>query len=43
LSETPGEIKWSGPGLGEHNEEIYTEFMNFSFEKFKKLKEQGVI
>ncbi|PUB06731.1 CaiB/BaiF CoA-transferase family protein [Paenisporosarcina sp. OV554] len=43
LSETPGEIKWSGPSLGEHNEEIYTEFMNFSFEKFKKLKEQGVI
>ncbi|WP_019414806.1 CaiB/BaiF CoA-transferase family protein [Paenisporosarcina sp. TG20] len=43
LSETPGEIKWSGPRLGEHNEEIYTEFMNFSFEKFKKLKEQGVI
>ena len=43
LSETPGEIKWSGPSLGEHNEEIYTEFMNFSFDKFKKLKEEGVI
>ncbi|MEI4768135.1 CoA transferase [Psychrobacillus sp. FJAT-51614] len=43
LSVTPGEINWSGPSLGEHNEEIYTEFMNFSFDKFKKLKEQGVI
>jgi len=43
LSETPGEIKWSGPSLGEHNKEIYTEFMNFSFEEFKKLKEQGVV
>ena len=43
LSETPGEINWSGPSLGQHNEEIYTEFMNFSFEEFKKLKEQGVI
>jgi crotonobetainyl-CoA:carnitine CoA-transferase CaiB-like acyl-CoA transferase len=43
LSETPGEIIWSGPSLGQHNEEIYTEFMNFSFEEFKKLKEQGVI
>lgn len=43
LSETPGEIKWSGPSLGQHNEEIYTEFMNFSFDEFKKLKEQGVI
>ena len=43
LSGTPGDIMWNGPGLGEHNEEIYTEFMNFSIEDFKKLKEQGVI
>ncbi|MGI2327547.1 CaiB/BaiF CoA transferase family protein [Planococcus sp. YIM B11945] len=43
LSETPGEIKWSGPSLGEHNQEIYTEFMNFSFEEFKELKDKGVI
>ena len=43
LSETPGEIKWNGPKLGEHNEEIYTEFMNFTIEDFKELKERGVI
>jgi crotonobetainyl-CoA:carnitine CoA-transferase CaiB-like acyl-CoA transferase len=43
LSETPGEINWNGPRLGEHNEEIFTEFLNFSFEDFKNLKEQGVI
>lgn len=43
LSETPGEIMWNGPALGEHNEEIYKEFMNFSFEKFKHLKEIGAI
>jgi crotonobetainyl-CoA:carnitine CoA-transferase CaiB-like acyl-CoA transferase len=43
LSDTPGEIKWNGPRLGEHNEEIYSDYLNFSFEDFKKLKEQGVI
>ena len=25
LSETPGEVRWSGPRLGEHNEEVYGE------------------
>lgn len=43
LSGTPGDIDWNGPTLGEHNEEIYTEFMDFSFEDFKKLKEKGII
>ncbi|HJF31931.1 MAG TPA: CoA transferase [Sporosarcina psychrophila] len=43
LSGTPGGIEWNGPTLGEHNEEIYTEFMNFSIEDFKRLKEQGVV
>jgi crotonobetainyl-CoA:carnitine CoA-transferase CaiB-like acyl-CoA transferase len=43
LSDTPGEIKWNGPSLGEHNKEIYSEYLNFSFEDFKNLKEQGVI
>ena len=23
LSETPGDVKWSGPTIGEHNEEVY--------------------
>lgn len=43
LSRTPGDIEWIGPKLGEHNEDILTEFMNFSFEDFKRLKEDGVI
>lgn len=43
LSGTPGDIDWNGPSHGEHNEEIYTEFMNFSFEDFKRLKEQGIV
>lgn len=43
LSETPGEIEWLGPKLGEHNEEVYSEYMEFSFEDFKRLKEEGII
>lgn len=43
LSETPGDIEWLGPKLGEHNDQIYSEYMNFSFEDFKRLKEEGVI
>ncbi|WP_152656672.1 CaiB/BaiF CoA-transferase family protein [Oceanobacillus sp. CFH 90083] len=43
LSETPGTIETNGPALGEHNEEIYKEFLNFSYEDFKRLKEGGII
>ncbi|MDM8100645.1 MULTISPECIES: CaiB/BaiF CoA transferase family protein [Oceanobacillus] len=43
LSETPGEIEANGPMLGQHNEEIYKEFLNFSYEDFKRLKEGGII
>lgn len=43
LSETPGDIDWLGPKLGEHNDEIYSEYMDFSFEDFKRLKEEGII
>lgn len=43
LSKTPGKIEWSGPKLGEHNGEIYKEFLDFSYNDFKKLKEEGVI
>lgn len=43
FSETPGEIKWAGPALGEHNEEIYKQWLNKSEEELIRLKEDGVI
>lgn len=43
LSETPGGIESNGPTLGEHNDEIYKEFLNFSYEDFKRLKKGGII
>src|SRR5699024_2622742 len=43
MSETPGEVKWTGPELGEHNEEIYKELLNIDDEKYAILKEKGII
>ncbi|MCA1718233.1 MAG: CoA transferase [Actinobacteria bacterium] len=42
LSETPGEVKWSGPQLGEHNEEVYGE-LGMDKRRLGELAEKGVI
>jgi crotonobetainyl-CoA:carnitine CoA-transferase CaiB-like acyl-CoA transferase len=42
LSETPGEVKWSGPQLGEHNEEVYRE-LGIDEERLEELKAEGVV
>lgn len=43
FSETPGEIKWVGPCLGEHNAEVYEEFLGFGKDKLNELKAKGII
>ena len=43
FSETPGEVRWIGPELGEHNEEIYKELLGVSDEQMEKMKEQNII
>ena len=43
LSETPGEINALGPGLGEHNGEIYGGLLGLSEGEIIKLKKDGVI
>jgi crotonobetainyl-CoA:carnitine CoA-transferase CaiB-like acyl-CoA transferase len=43
LSETPGQINWTGPEIGEHNQEIYQELLNFSEDDYKQLQKKGVI
>jgi crotonobetainyl-CoA:carnitine CoA-transferase CaiB-like acyl-CoA transferase len=43
LSETPGETQWTGPTLGEHNEEVYGQLLGFSSEQLAQLKQVGVI
>lgn len=42
LSETPGEIQWSGPRLGEHNAEVYAE-LGIGKEELEELSEKGVL
>jgi crotonobetainyl-CoA:carnitine CoA-transferase CaiB-like acyl-CoA transferase len=42
LSETPGEVEWSGPTLGEHNEEVYGE-LGIGKDRLDELSEKGVV
>lgn len=43
FSETPGEIKWVGPQLGEHNDEIYEGLLGFSQSVCAELHVERVI
>lgn len=44
LSRTPGEVKWLGPAsLGEHNDEIYKDFLGYDDAKLARLKELEII
>lgn len=42
FSETPGQVKWVGPKLGEHTEEVYKS-IGILEDELKQLKEKGVI
>ncbi len=43
FSETPGSIRWVGPKLGEHNEEVFGGLLGYSKEKLAAMKEEGAI
>jgi crotonobetainyl-CoA:carnitine CoA-transferase CaiB-like acyl-CoA transferase len=43
LSETPGDIDWIGPRLGQHNEEVLIKTLNLSKEDIEALKNKGII
>jgi formyl-CoA transferase len=43
LSATPGEIKWIGPKMGAHNQEIYEEMLGLDVAELNALKEKGII
>lgn len=42
MSQTPGSIRWSGPRLGEHNEEVFAE-LGLDGERLRELSERGVV
>jgi crotonobetainyl-CoA:carnitine CoA-transferase CaiB-like acyl-CoA transferase len=43
LSRTPGEIRFTGPHLGQHNHEIYVDFLGLSEERYDALRQKGVV
>ena len=43
LSETPGKVRWTGPALGQHNEEVYGKLLGLSPEERNGLRERGTI
>ena len=43
LSETPGKVRWTGPALGQHNDEVYGEVLGLSEEQRNDLRERGTI
>ena len=43
LSETPGEIRWLGPSLGAHNDEIFRGRLGLSDEELQRLHANGTI
>ncbi len=43
LSDTPGEVRWVGPELGEHSDEVLTGVLGKSDQEITKLRDAGVV
>ena len=43
LTETPGEVRWTGPALGQHNDEVYGELLGLDGEERGTLRERGIV
>ncbi|MCZ6854075.1 MAG: CoA transferase [Gammaproteobacteria bacterium] len=43
LSETPGSIRWAGPELGEHNEEVFQRLLGMDDAELLDLHERGIV
>jgi crotonobetainyl-CoA:carnitine CoA-transferase CaiB-like acyl-CoA transferase len=43
LSETPGEVRWTGPLLGQHNDEVFKGLLGMSEEDVAGLRERGIV
>ena len=43
LSDTPGEVKWVGPKLGEHNDEVFGGLLGLPDERVAELRDAGIV
>lgn len=43
LSETPGEIQWAGPELGQHNDEIYRDLLGLDADTIEDYQSRGIM
>ena len=43
FSETPGAVEHAGPSLGQHNLQVYSEWLGYSPEEVSRLEQLGVI
>ena len=43
MTETPLDLRWRAPRIGEHNEEIYTKELGMSADELQALKASGII
>ena len=43
FSETPGEIRWTGPKLGQHNDEVFKDLVGMGEEDLTRLRERGIV
>jgi formyl-CoA transferase len=43
LSDTPGRVRWVGPELGEHTDEVLASALGKSPEEIDKLREAGIV
>ena len=43
MSQTPGQVHWPSPTLGQHNRQIYRELLGLADEEIDRLEETGVI
>jgi formyl-CoA transferase len=43
LSDTPGDIKWPGGAIGEHNVDVYRSELGLSCDEIQRLTDAGVL
>jgi len=43
FSDTPGDVKWAGGALGEHNADVYQSELGMSCEEIRRLTDSGIL